>query len=354
MPFRPACLIALVISVSSLTSWSYAQSATAPQVILKGHGKEGVKQYLISVTQQCVTASHDLKKAANTYAMLCKQDGSPQSAAKQHPKLVAQLIGQMRDAFRRIDSFGYEYVEGIVAGVPSLAKYDVELDAGVPRAGSGPDDDVAAVKIDGGDIQLNEEGSLNNFLLEPTVFGTNTRFTDGSATLGGFDQMVNLPKPRLLVALADYAIDGYTRLDADCKAWQPTDKDCFQALAAMTPTLADYFDDWKQARTNGSATGGRFVAVSRVSDMRGIMSSTRLTWLALADGVNAKDPALARSITQGYDQVLAFIDTVEKRDNAGGMQPQTIDALGSQANERTNKVCVQVAQAAALLNIDVN
>ena len=41
----------------------------------------------------------------------------------------------------------------------------------------------------------------------------------------------------------------------------------------MTPTLSSYFDDWKEAKKNGGSLGGRFVAVSRVSDMRGIMAS---------------------------------------------------------------------------------
>ena len=354
MTISPARRIVFLLALLIAVPIAQAQVAKAPKVALHGHGKDGVKQYLLSICQQVVIASHDLKKTADVYAVLCEQAGSPVKAAASHPKQMAKLIKQMRDAFRRIDSFGYEYVEGIVAGVPSLAKYDVELDAGLPREGASPDDDVAPVKIDGGDVQLNEAGSLNNFLLEPTVFGTHDRFVGGAAYLPGFDGQVNLPKARLLVALAAYAVDGYSRLLVDAKAWQPTDKDCFAALAAMTPTLADYFQDWKEAKKNGAAPGGRFVAVSRVSDMRGIMASTRLTWLGLADIVKAKDSALAGSITKGYDQVLSFIDTVEKRDKAGGMQPQTIDALGSQANERTDKICVQVAQAAALFNIELN
>src|SRR5262249_16601297 len=123
------------------------------------------------------------------------------------------------------DSFGYEYVEGIVAGVPALSKYDIELDAGIPAKEAKPGDDVAPVVIKAGDLTLDKEGSLNNFLIEPTVFGTNPRFTKGTATLPGFDKPVGLPNPALVTALADYAVDGYARLEKDAKAWKPTDED---------------------------------------------------------------------------------------------------------------------------------
>jgi hypothetical protein len=157
----------------------------------------------------------------------------------------------------------------------------------------------------------------------------------------------------LIVALADYAVEGYDRLLASATAWQPTDKDCFAALVAMTPTLGDYFEDWKETKISGAATGGRFVAVSRVSDMRGIMASTRLIWQGIVPAVKPADGALSNQITHGYDQILSFIDDVESRERDGKLTAQQIDALGSQAREKTEKVTTQVGEAAALLKIDV-
>jgi hypothetical protein len=125
-------------------------------------------------------------------------------------------------------------------------------------------------------------------------------------------------------------------------------------MANMTPTLADYFDEWKESKKYGQAQGGRFVAVSRVSDMRGIMASTRLNWQSLRDLVRPKDAALADKIDQGYAQIMHFIDTVDERDQKRPLKIQAIDALGAQAKERADKLTVQVAQAASLLHIDVN
>ncbi len=87
--------------------------------------------------------------------------------------------------------------------------------------------------------------------------------------------------------------------------------------------------------------------------MRGIMSSVRLTWQSLEPQVATADPALAQNISQGYAKVMHFIDTIDARDQATPLNAQTIDALGSQAKERADKLTVQTAQAAALLKIDV-
>jgi hypothetical protein len=327
----------------------------APQVPMDVDGEEGVKAYLLASLEQVNVAAADLKQTATEYDQLVTfHRGSAETAAKADPIQVAELIRQLRDEYQRIDSFGYEYVEGIVAGVPVLAKYDVELDAGIPVDGAGPDDDIAPVMIQAGELVLDREGSLNNFLLEPTVFGTNEKFIDGTVSLPGFDQPVGLPKAKLLVALADYAVDGYARLKADAQAWQPTEADCFMVVVSMTPTLADYFEDWKETRKNGSASGGRFVAVSRLSDMLGIMNSTRLAWMAVAADVRAKDAALADNVTLGYDQIIEFLDTIDAREQEAPLNVETIDALGSQAREKADKLTVQGGQAAALMGVNVN
>ena len=46
-------------------------------------------------------------------------------------------------------------------------------------------------------------------------------------------------------------------------------------MIVMTPTLSDYFEDWKESRY-APEKSGRFQAVSRVSDMRGIMGSCQV------------------------------------------------------------------------------
>ena len=188
-----------------------------------------------------------------------------------------------------------------------------------------------------------------------TVYGTNPKFVAvRDVSLPTFAGPVNLPRPGLLVALADFAVAHYADLDRDARAWQPNDKTLFQAMANMTPTLSGYFDDWKESKKYGGSSGGRFVAVSRVSDMRGIMASTRLNWVSMEPKVEAKDPALSDQITKGYNQVMKFIDTIDARNARKPLAVQTIDALGAQAKERADKLTVEVTQAAAELGINAN
>ncbi|MCE9588921.1 MAG: hypothetical protein K8S99_00170 [Planctomycetes bacterium] len=354
---RSAAVLLALIAVASFTTHAFAAGTTLlapPAIPTDLKGTDGVKTFLLTVLEGVHRAANDFQRDARGYAALVAKHGNNPAAAAAEPVQMATLIHSMRDGHTRIDSYGYEYVEGIVAGVPSLSKYDVELDAGVPKEGASPSDEIAPVVIKAGALTIDREGSLNNFLIEPTVFGTNEKFVAATVTLPGFDKPVGLPKPELVVALADYAVDGYSRLLRDARAWQPNDADCFHAAANMTPTLADYFEEWKESRIEGHATGGRFVGVSRVSDMRGIMSSTRLTWLAVADRVHAKDAALTEQITKGYEQVLAFIDKIESRESTRPLTPEVIDALGSQAKEKADRLAVQVVEAASLVGVRVS
>src|SRR5262245_51076045 len=144
--------IALLLCVALLPAIASADQPIAPpQIPATVNGKDGVKAYLLAVAKSVQAAAADLKKHSDEYAALVNAHNNDYAAAaKAEPKKFAQLVLAMRDDYRRLDSFGYEYIEGIVAGVPSLAKYDVELDAGLPAKGAGPDDDIAAVTIKAG------------------------------------------------------------------------------------------------------------------------------------------------------------------------------------------------------------
>jgi hypothetical protein len=60
--------------------------------------------------------------------------------------MMDMLVTRMQANYKAIDSFGYETIEGIVAGIPSLSEYDIYLDAGVP-ASEGPDNVVPVVLV---------------------------------------------------------------------------------------------------------------------------------------------------------------------------------------------------------------
>jgi hypothetical protein len=157
-----------------------------------------------------------------------------------------------------------------------------------------------------------------------------------------------------LAAAAKDARKKIGELIRTSREWKPTVADCFGAIIAMTPTLSGYFDDWKESRY-APETSGRFTAVSRVSDMRGIMESVSVLYDAVHPQVQTKDPALAKSIKAGFTSILAFIDRVEAREKkAGGkLTPAEIEELTAQAREKSDKLVPQVEQAAAILNVKI-
>src|SRR5919109_316207 len=85
---------------------------------------------------------------------------------------VAQLMERSKDAFHEANP-AYEEMEGIVAGVPRLAQYDVDIDAG-----SDASDPENAVSFnlelpDGGTIK--QPGNLF-FVTETALYGINPDF----------------------------------------------------------------------------------------------------------------------------------------------------------------------------------
>ena len=162
----------------------------------------------------------------------------------------------------------------------------------------------------------------------------------------------SLPRADILLTVARDLRAKIRELHESAVAWQPSTSDYFSAIITMTPTLSGYFDDWKESRY-APETSGKFSAISRVSDMRGIMFSVAVLYGAVHAKVAGQDPALAKSIQRGFDDILAFIDRVDQREKKAGaiMTPAEVDELGEQAKQMADKLVPQVEQAAALLDL---
>ena len=255
-----------------VTSLCFAALATV------AHAEEtaaSVKGYLISKLEKMDAASEDFVKNSEAYAALVAANGgSVEAAYKADPKKVERLVTKLQENYKAMDSFGYETVEGIVAGVPSLSAYDTYLDAGVPES-EGPEN-VAPVVLDlGNGKKIDKQGCLFTYIIEPMLWSGDKRWV--TPVDGG---QKSLPRPEVLTAAAKDVNKKLGELLADAKSWNASVSDCFGAMVVMTPTLSDYFEDWKESRY-AKEKSGRFQAVSRVSDMRGIMGSCQVMYEAV-------------------------------------------------------------------------
>lgn len=324
-----------LVTTFPVTSWAEATAPTA--------SVQTVKDYLVKTVESMKAASADLVSASEAYAALVKQHGSAQAAFNSDNAKVSDLIQRMQEDYKKMDSYGYETIEGIVAGVDSLSHYDIYLDAGVP-ASEGPDD-VAEVVLDlGNGEKIDKQGALFTYIIEPALWGGDERW------IIKLDNNQTLPRPEVLLAAAKDADLHIGKLLADSRAWNASVADLFGAMILMTPTLSDYFEDWKESRYSEQKSG-RFQAVSRISDMRGIMQSCAVMYKAVKDSVAAKDSALAKSVDSGFVEILSFIELIGKRETEGSIKPAEIDELAAQAKEKTDKVVPQIEQSAALTGI---
>lgn len=344
---RIALLAALVVYPLGAMAQSATPAVPAPSE---------VKSYLLTALGKMETAANEFVADAAAYDSLVKaRGGNVAEAFKTSPAEITHLVEALREEYKAMDSFGYETIEGIVAGVPSLSEFDVYLDSGVPQDQAGGGTPVAPVvlALPTGD-KIDHAGCLFTYLIEPMLWGSNRKLVvpvdlDHDGSVGPRE---SLPRTDVLTAVANDVRAQIHQLHETALAWKPTTSDCFAAIITMTPTLSGYFDDWKEARF-GHATSAKFTAVSRVSDMRGIMSSVAILYGAVEAEVAGKDPALATSIERGFSGVLAFIDRVQRREEKAGaaLAAAEIDELGEQAKQKADKLVPQVEQAAAILAV---
>ncbi|MDD5199896.1 MAG: imelysin family protein [Terrimicrobiaceae bacterium] len=339
-------------SLSLLASATAILATTTSLVRSEVSNVEGVKSYLVGTVTKMDEAGHAFVKDANAYAAII--DAHHGEYAKAHaskqPEIDA-LVKAMQEDYKTMDSYGYETVEGIVGGVDSFTHYDRDLDAGVPQTPGA--ENVAEIVLplrDGG--KIDHQGCLFTYIIEPALWGGDKRWVtpldlDGDGKIAPRE---SLPKVEVVLAAAGDVSKRLDALLADAKAWQPTSADCIAAMITMTPTLSDYFEDWKESRYSEHASG-RFYAVSRVSDMRGIMGSCAIMYQAVNPEVAKKDAGLAKSIRSGFQGITSFLDKIEAREKAGArtISLAEIDEMASQAKEHTDKLVPQIEQTKALV-----
>ena len=330
-------------------------AATFPASAENAEDLSGTKTYLVDKLKVMNAAADDFTKQAADYAaVIAEYGGDYQKAfAAKGPEIKA-LVEKLREDYKAEDSYGYETVEGIVAGVEKFAHYDVYLDAGVPK-GKGDPDTVSPLVLHLSNGQtMDRPGCSFTYVIEPMLWGGDEKLIvpmdlDGDGKIAPRE---SLPKTEILTAIAADTQKQLGLLLNDAEQWQPTKEDCFAALVAMTPTLSDYFEDWKESRYTARESG-RFFAVSRVSDMKGIMMSCEIMYRAVNPAVATKDKALAKAATNGFGDILAFLNELAVREKKGGMTAAEIDELANQAKSKTDQLVPQIKQAAALLSVNI-
>ncbi len=315
-----------------------------------------VKDYLLDHTERLQTNTAELQRDAEAYYALAEQADFDYAALLADRRVaVQQLIRRLQQDFHAANP-AYEEMEGVVAGVPELADYDVIIDAG--SDGSDPESAVPfSIETPAGKT-YRQPGNFN-FLVETAVYGTEPRFQargvkadlDGDGTVE-FGESV--PDADFLVATARDFNRTAGELDAASREWEPEPQDVFTALVVMTPTMSEYFESWKNSRfvAGDRATETAFVTNSRLGDIGDILGGLVLVYDSVQPQIAEVDEQQAAQTGASLRELHRFAQKLEQQE-AGGRRftARDADTLGGEAQDRAEAIAGQVSQAAGQLDI---
>ena len=362
MIYRFALVVfGMLVLAACSTAPAASPAVTAPAAAVKTTAADlsGIKTYTAQRATALKAATTRLKTAADHYYDLAKAANFDYAALwKSQAPEVTRTIEEARAAWVAASPL-YEQMEGIVAGVESLADYDVSLDSGA-SAEEGGDNVVAFDLTLPNGKTLEKPGNLFG-VTESTLWGTFDDFTvkDVKADYNGNGQAdfgEALPDANVLKAGVDALADESDRLLKSIQGWTPTEADAFTALVVMVPTMSEYFDSWKNSRfVVGDATTQRdFVAVSRLSDIVDIVSGLQVVYQGVSPRVRSLDPNQDTAISQGLEGLKTYAGGVlQKEKNGQRFTPEEADLLGAEAQNRATALTGQISQIAARLQIPV-
>ncbi len=293
---RAASLLALVAACALLAGCggddeAATPTAATPSAPAQQADLSGVKAYLLEHTALLTGFTARFKTLGARYFDLAEaHDFDTAQLWSRDRTEVAPLVQQLKDLWVEGNPY-YERMEGVVAGTPSLAEYDVIIDAGA----SASEDPAGAVPfnlelVDGRVLQ--KPGNFYN-LTEGALWGTlpadlaakvpsTPVDLDGDGTQA-FGEV--LPDAKLIAAASAEFHRYALELASASSDWKPSPSDAFTALVVMVPTMNEYFGQWKESRfvRGNKADSESFNVVSRLSDIHDIVASLEVIF----EGVQA-------------------------------------------------------------------
>jgi hypothetical protein len=359
--FGAGIALTLIVSLSILPVVS-AQDATpdAPPapVALDELQLQAIKDYLVEHIDKIVAGNTEVLAFAQEYYDLAKSyDFDYQKLWDEHGQELIPKIEAAREQWAADSSGNYELSEGIVAGVPSLAYYDLLLDAG-PSGAEDPANalDNSVTLPDG--TKIDRPGSYYHHLTEPGLYGTSPDYPGFEADFNGdgtHEIGEVLPDANFLLGGMQALTQGALDLQKAVNEWEPNPQDAFTALLTMVPTMNGYFEDWKNSPfvLGEASTAEAFVAVSRLVDVAGILNGLVVTYANVQPAVVSVNPELAQQIDAGLAEMMSFVTDIHGQEDTGiRFTPEQADIFAGQIEEMSAAAAGQITQAMALLGIE--
>jgi hypothetical protein len=319
----------------------------------------GVKNYLLDHTKALQATSLQIQKQSDQYYALAKDANFDYAALWLDKQAeVKTVLLETRRLYIQSNP-QYEQMEGIVAGTPSLSKYDVILDAGVSGAEGGEDIVPFDLTLPDGRV-LPKPGHLF-WVLESSLWGTNPDFIvpNLQADLDGNGEMDlgdSLPDANVLKGAADSFVSYVADLNQAAETWQPTEEEAFGTLVGNIPTFSDFIESWKNSRfvMGDQATVNEFVATSRLSDLTDNVQSWQTIYSGLSPLVKTTDADANAQVHRSLKDLHEYVANLYAQEQSGKrFTPEEADLLSAEGQDRATAIAGQIAQIAAKLNISI-
>lgn len=345
---------ASVLLIAALMALMALMAASLPGSAARAQGKpsadlNAIKAYLLQKSDSLRDGAVALKQSADAYYAAAKAANFDYAALwKTQPAAVREALRTAKSAWVVISPL-YEQIEGIVAGVPTLKKYDPILDSGVK------DEVEYDLPLPDGRT-LPKPGNLFG-LLEMTLWGSEPTYTAMPADLDGngtIDYGDALPDAVYAKGFADGMATYSARLASDAQGWVPTEADAFTALVVMVPTMKEYFNAWKESRfiLGDKAKSGEFSVISRLADITDIVGSLEIIYQGVSPMVAGVDPTIDRQIATGLTELRTYAADLHTQELAGRrFTPEQADIFAAEAQASADTITGRIAQVAAQLAI---
>jgi len=351
---RHAALLVLACTALFAAACGEEKKTPAPQNT-GGQDLGAIKRYLLDHTERLQADVGRLRANAGDYHALAASSGfDTERLLAEHRGEAARLMRDAKAVYQRANP-AYEEMEGVVAGVPELADYDVIIDAG----GDASDPETAvpfSIRTEDGRT-FKQPGNLF-FLVESSLYGTESKFA-AKADLDGDGRVAfgeALPDARFYLA----AVKEFERQAADLGAaaekWTPNEQDALTALVVMTPTMSEYFEAWKNSRfvAGARATEKSFVGASRLQDIADILGGLELIYANVEARIAEANPEQAQQTGRSLSRLEAFAARLRDQEARGQrFTAEDADTLGSEAQNRAEAIAGQITQAAGQLGIEL-
>jgi hypothetical protein len=351
-------LVASFLTLAIVACGQAPMPAATPAATAATSDLSGIKTYLLEQCRALTGAATELQVASDRYYAIASEVGFDYAVlwSTRRDAAIAALE-DARAAWMKASPL-YEKMEGIVAGTPSLAQFDVDLDSGA----AGVDDPENAVSFDlklpDGRV-LPKPGNLFG-VTESTLWGTEPAYgTDVAADWNGDGVIAfgeTLPDASVLKGSVDMLAQMANDLQAAAQAWTPTESDAFTALVVMVPTMSEYFASWRDSRfvLGDASTQRDFNVISRLADIQDILGGLEIVYAQVRPRVETVDADQANQIAEGLRDLRAFVADIYAQEQSGKrFTPQEADLLGAEAQNRATAITGQISQVAGVLGIRI-